>query len=162
MAWSEHFYKLFTNQCSTVAANIDDFCPPKNNARIPQHLAPKPRIHTMENEKNGLDGSVIELENYVWAMNAWNIEWDYLIYVCRMVRYPHIVHKSGNVYHCDNYRGISRINYLRKVLKRIILNRIAPFAVASRIIPDYQYGFLKDRSTTDGILTCRPSYSEFL
>jgi hypothetical protein len=65
------------------------------------------------------------------------------------------LHKSGNVYNCDNYRGISLMNHLGKVLERIILNRLAPFAEASGIIPDYQYGFMKDRSTTDGILTCR-------
>ena len=64
-----------------------------------------------------------------------------------------ILHKTGSLFTCDNYRGISLINHLGKVLERIVLNRLAPFAVVSGIIPDYQYGFMTDRSATDGVLS---------
>jgi hypothetical protein len=167
--WHEHFSQLF-NQHATVANNIDDFLPTPtqdtNTALADPITIPEIEIsiRMMKNEKTpGLDGIAIELEKLCMSK-------EYMQHLMTMYntylkngKVPSqlkdvvitTLHKSGNVYNCDNYRGISLMNHLGKVLERIILNRLAPFAEASGIIPDYQYGFMKDRSTTDGILTCR-------
>ena len=167
--WHEHFSILF-NQHATVASNIDDFLPTQTQHTNPaladlitaQEVAIS--IGMMRNDKTpGLDGIAVELEKLCMSP-------EYMEHLGRMYNtcltkgvVPSqlkdviitVLHKSGNWSNCDNYRGISLINHLGKVLERVILNRLTPFAVASGIIPDYQYGFMKDRSTTDGILTCR-------
>ena len=39
-----------------------------------------------------------------------------------------VLYKKGDVHHCNNYRGISLINHIGKVLERVIQNRVCKFA----------------------------------
>ena len=167
--WHQHFSMLF-NQMATIAPNIETFLPHQSEY-IETALADKitaseisTSIHMMKNEKApGSDGISIELEKVCMS----NEYMEHLVSLYNSCLDNGVVpsqlkdviittlHKTGSLFHCDNFRGISLINHLGKVLERIILNRLAPFAAASGIIPDYQYGFMTNRSTTDGILTCR-------
>ena len=55
--------------------------------------------------------------------------------------------KKGNLQQCQNYRTISLISHPKKVMLRIILNRIKP--QAGNIIAEEHAGFRTGRSTTE-------------
>ena len=56
---------------------------------------------------------------------------------------------------CNNYRGISLLNVVGKLLARVVLKRLQ--VLADRVYPESQCGFRANRSTTDMVfsLSCR-------
>ena len=60
------------------------------------------------------------------------------------------IHKSGNVRLVDNYRGISILCCLGKVLESLV-HKTLLFAAKS-VISDHQHGFVPQRSTTTNML----------
>jgi len=63
------------------------------------------------------------------------------------------LYKKGNKTHCSNYRGISLLSTMYKILYNILLSRLTPHA--EKIIEDHQCGFRRSRSTTDHIFCIR-------
>ena len=61
--------------------------------------------------------------------------------------------KKGNLQQCQNYRTISLISHPSKVMLKIILSRLRPYA--ERIIAEEQAGFRQGRSTTEQIFNLR-------
>ena len=60
------------------------------------------------------------------------------------------IHKSGTRYLVNNYRPISLLRIISKVLERIIYNHITVFVTGS--LSSIQFGFLKNRSTVKQLL----------
>jgi hypothetical protein len=58
------------------------------------------------------------------------------------------IYKKGDKTDCSNYRGISLLSTLYKILSNILLSRLD-------IIGDHQCGFRRNRSTTDQIFCIR-------
>ena len=54
---------------------------------------------------------------------------------------------------CNNYRGISLFPTTYKVLSNTLVSRLTPYA--EEVIGDHQYGFRRNRSTTDHIFCIR-------
>ena len=65
-----------------------------------------------------------------------------------------IYKKKGDRADCGNSRGISLLSIVGKVITSIMLHRLH-MNLTEDIIPDSQYGFRKDRSTTDAIFIAR-------
>ena len=63
------------------------------------------------------------------------------------------IHKKGDKTDCNNYRGISLSPNTYKILSKILLSRLIPYA--KEIIGDYQCSFRRKRSTTDHIFCIR-------
>ena len=59
------------------------------------------------------------------------------------------IYKKDNKADCTNYRGISLLPTTCKILSNILLSRLTPYAV--EIIGIHQFGFWRNRSTTDHI-----------
>jgi hypothetical protein len=59
------------------------------------------------------------------------------------------IHKNGEKTDGSNYRGISLLSNLYKILSVILLAKLTPYA--EEIIEDNQCGFRRNRSTTDQI-----------
>jgi hypothetical protein len=59
------------------------------------------------------------------------------------------IHKMGDKTDCSNYRSISLLSTLYKILSNILLARLTPYA--DEIIGDHQCGFWRNRSTNDHI-----------
>ena len=72
-------------------------------------------------------------------------EWKELIIV--------LIYKKGNKTDCSNYKGISLMLTMYKILSNILLSRLTPYA--EEIIGDRQRGFQCNRSTTDYIFCIR-------
>lgn len=55
---------------------------------------------------------------------------------------------QGGKSDCSNYRGITLLSIARKILARVLLNRLIP-SIAEEHLPESQCGFRTSRSTTD-------------
>ena len=62
------------------------------------------------------------------------------------------IHKKGTKYSVENYRPISTQPFISKIYERIIHNRIVKYCCKFNIIYPEQFGFQKNKSTTDAIL----------
>ena len=82
--------------------------------------------------------------NNIWGTGEWPTPWTHSL----VITHP----KNGNLQLCQNYRTISLISHLSKVMLKIILNRPKPEA---EIIAEEQAGFRPGRSTTEQIFNLR-------
>jgi hypothetical protein len=72
------------------------------------------------------------------------------------------IFKSGCRNIISNYRPISTLHFLSKVFERVMHGRLVNFLNSKNVITNKQFGFLKNRSTTDAILQFTDSvYSNF-
>ena len=58
------------------------------------------------------------------------------------------IHKKGNRKLASNYRPVSITSIVCRVLETIIRNSVVEFMVSNNLLSDYQFGFVKGRSTT--------------
>lgn len=63
------------------------------------------------------------------------------------------IHKKGNQQDCKNYRGITLLSTVYKILTTLIKNRLQETTVDK--VGQYQFGFVKGRSTIDAIHTLK-------
>ncbi|XP_062589437.1 uncharacterized protein LOC134251087 [Saccostrea cucullata] len=75
--------------------------------------------------------------NNIWSTGIWPTPWKQSL--SQIITLP----KKGNLQLCNNYRTISLISHLSKVMLKIILNRLKP--VVETIIADEQAGFRTGR-----------------
>jgi Reverse transcriptase (RNA-dependent DNA polymerase) len=62
------------------------------------------------------------------------------------------IFKSGDKGLCDNYRPISLLSTLSKVLEKYVANRLTNHLEQNNILYENQYGFLRNRSTVHNLL----------
>ena len=62
------------------------------------------------------------------------------------------IFKNGNPQLVSNYRPISILPILSKVIEKCIASRMFQYLAKFNIITDKQYGFLKGKSTTDAFI----------
>ena len=79
--------------------------------------------------------------NRIWGTGEWPTPWTQSL----IITHP----KKGNLQLCQNYRTISLISHLSKVMLKVILNRLKP--QAEEIIAEEQAGFKAERSTTEQV-----------
>ena len=58
------------------------------------------------------------------------------------------IHKKGNRKLASNYRPVSITSIVCRVLETIIRNFMVEFLVSNNLLSDFQFGFVKGRSTT--------------
>ncbi len=63
------------------------------------------------------------------------------------------IFKKGGKAECGNYRGISLLSTIGKVLARVLENRLLP--LSDEILPESQCGFRLSRGRADMIFTAR-------
>lgn len=69
------------------------------------------------------------------------------------------LHKKGHQLNCKNYRGITLLNTMYKILPNIIYNRLSTYN--KTILGDYQSGFRLGCSTIDQIFNIN-TYHTFI
>ena len=62
------------------------------------------------------------------------------------------IHKAGSKFKVNNYRPISTLQFLSKVIENLIHARITNFFERYNLFLKNQFGFLKKRSTNDAVL----------
>ena len=63
-----------------------------------------------------------------------------------------VLHKRGDKTECRNYRGIPLVSYAGKVLLKSVARRLSAYCEVKEMLPEEQYGFQSDRSTTGMML----------
>jgi sorting nexin-29 len=63
------------------------------------------------------------------------------------------IHKKGDETGCNNYRGISLLSTSYNILPNILLSRLSQYT--DEITGYHQFGFRRNRSTTDQIFCIR-------
>ena len=81
----------------------------------------------------------------IWKTKKWPSQWTKSLII------P--IPKKGVSTRCSNYSTLSLISHPRKILLRIILNRLIP--QVELILAEEQAGFIKSRSTIEQILNIR-------
>ena len=61
------------------------------------------------------------------------------------------IHKKGDKSECDNYRPISLISNISKLLEKLVHERLYSFLEKEKLLFEGQYGFRNKRSTTDAL-----------
>ena len=89
--------------------------------------------------------------NKIWKTGEWPTTWTQSL----VITLP----KKGNLQMCQNYRTISLISHPRKLMLKIILNRLQPQAEE---IAEEQAGFRAGRSTTEQIFNLRILCEKYL
>ena len=62
-----------------------------------------------------------------------------------------VLHKGKDRTECGNYRGISLVAHVGKVLLKVVAMRLDDYCEAKGLLPEKQCGFRPHRSTTDMI-----------
>jgi len=63
------------------------------------------------------------------------------------------LHKKGKKDEADNYRPISILTQLNKILEKLIHKRLMSFLNDENILTHKQFGFRKKHNTTQGVLS---------
>ena len=150
LRWRNHFYQLLN------VHGVNEVGQPEIHTAEPQVPEPSAFEVEMTTEKlkshksPGIDqnpgelveagGRTIRFELHKLIISIWNKEelsevWKDSIIV------P--VYKRGDKTYCGNYRGISLLPDLYKILSNILLSRLTPYA--EEIIRDHQCGFQRSR-----------------
>ena len=61
------------------------------------------------------------------------------------------IHKSGPTNDPTNYRGITLLNCMGRIFNAVLKNRLTEWAERTEMLPESQFGFRKNRRTTDCI-----------
>ena len=72
------------------------------------------------------------------------------------------IHKSGDHSNVSNYRPISLLSLVSKVLKRCVHSRVMDFLFANKLLSDCQFGFRPKASTQDALLTVSKDWHYYL
>lgn len=72
------------------------------------------------------------------------------------------IYKSGPTEACDNYRPISLLSNLSKVLEKTVYTRLYSYLERFNLIYDFQFGFRKSHSTTHALVSFTTSVSDAL
>ena len=165
--WTEYARELFTGR-----GNYDEGVVMELNNRSGQHSSMNDEdeillsevenaINKLKNNKSpGIDDIPAELIraggpqiakeihvicNKIWKEGRWPTDWSRSILV--------MLPKKGCLRECTNYRSISLISHMCKIMLNVLLERMKGALEAQ--LSEEQGGFRKDRSTVQQILTLR-------
>ena len=62
------------------------------------------------------------------------------------------IYKNGDKSDCSNYRPISVLSTIAKILEKIAYNQLTPYINENNILTNNQFGFRKSHSTTTSLL----------
>ena len=68
--------------------------------------------------------------------------------LCRVIP----IFKTGNALDCDNYRPISLLSSISKVLEKIVAQKLISHLLDNDLLYTHQYGFLPNRSTDHNLI----------
>ena len=160
--WTEYCSELYNDTISCIELEILNVPPATDNDNYPiLRTEVEAAIHSLQKGKAaGVDNIPAELVkaggetivnvlldicNKIWTSGEWPKPWTQSL----VITLP----KKGNLQLCQNYRTISLICHPSKVMLKIILNRLRPYA--ENIIAEEQAGFRQGRSTIEQIFNLR-------
>lgn len=104
-------------------------------------------IDSLKIKNGGVDGINTNTLKHIFNICIANSIWPEALKIAELVP----IFNSGNREKECNYRPISLISYIAKILERILYNRISLFLKANSILAKNQYGFINNRGTKDAL-----------
>ena len=108
----------------------------------------------LKNSKLVIAPMLCHLFNKVLEVGVYPDDW------CKAIIVP--VYKKGDTSDPNNYRGISLLSCISKLLGKILNNRITKWAEESGKMSDIQAGFRKGKSTVDHIFVLQCLVNKYL
>jgi hypothetical protein len=62
------------------------------------------------------------------------------------------IFKAGNPLLCDNYRPISLLSVIAKIIEKYVANKLTSHLADNHLLYEHQYGFQKGKSTVHNLL----------
>ena len=103
------------------------------------------------NSSKNLINALMMLFTLIWMHVSVPVAWLYSSITC--------LHKKGPLGIAKNYRGLSIGANMSRILAKIIMNRLKEAYEMN--ISDYQFGFRRNRSTTDAIFVLRSVINKY-
>jgi hypothetical protein len=108
------------------------------------------------NDINGVSTKLIKFVGEVLAVPLSHIfnlslrtgEFPTKLKQCRVIP----IFKTGNQLDCDNYRPISLLNSISKVLEKIVAEKLLYHLSSNDLLYEHQYGFLPGKSTEQNLM----------
>ena len=162
--WTEYCSELYKDKDGTspVVAELEKIAPPPQQGDDPiLREEVVQAINKLKKRKSpgtdGIPGELIQAGGEVlidhihaicqkaWEQERMPEEWTKSVIIT--------IPKKGDLRECSNYRTISLMNHMSKVMMMILLERLKP--QLEPYLSEEQAGFRKDRSTIQQILTLR-------
>jgi hypothetical protein len=94
-------------------------------------------------------GDVISIPlSHIFNLSLASGEFPSKLKKCRVIP----IFKSGNVLECDNYRPISLLSSISKILEKIVAEKLLHHLLSNDLLYQHQYGFLPKRSTEHNLI----------
>ena len=87
------------------------------------------------------------LTTLIWCEGKVPQQWKYAVIT--------VLHKKGDKMKCGNYRDISLVSHAGKVLLKVVVRRLGAYCEAKGLLPEEQYGYRPDHSTTEMMFVVR-------
>jgi hypothetical protein len=86
--------------------------------------------------------------SHIFNISLANGTFPYMLKQCRVIP----IFKAGNRLECDNYRPISLLSSISKVLEKIVSEKLLHHLTANDLLYVHQYGFLPKKSAEHNLL----------
>ena len=176
--WRSHFYALLNRHFKpnpNVETNIDNFLANNKNVfnslnyKITQKEISESISDLKSKKAPGADGILNEMLKTAHPFITKQLELLFNAIFTSSV-FPDIwriqilnpLHKKGDIYQPENYRGIAIGSCLSKLFLSILHGRLVKFADTNKLIPIHQIGYRKGSRTTDHILTLKSIIDKFI
>ena len=168
--WTQYYSELynFNNDKDTSILNATE---PTDNDNYPiLRSEVVSAIHSLKSGKSPVVDNIIgellksggenmisvitKVCNKIWNSGDWPMVWTQSLIIC--------IHKKGNIQKCENYRTISLISHMSKIMLKVILRRLQP--IAEELLSKKQAYFRAGRSTNEQIFNLRiiqEKYTEY-
>jgi len=169
---ADHFNDFFVKIGSTIAQSVtktnakpEDFMPVYNNLNeldlgniSPIHICD---IIKSLQAKNSLDSDGISskllkkiaIEISVPIAHIFNLSVTQGIFPAKLKKSRTVpIFKSGDPTSCDNYRPISLLSQLSKILEKIVSIQLTNHLDRNNILYEHQYGFQRNKSTEQNLI----------
>lgn len=137
-------HNLIKNQLLDREITVEEVKLVINKAKL--NKAPGEDRITYEFFKNATDNFLEVLTSvYNRLFNEGSIEKSFITTII----FP--IHKKGDINQCCNYRGISFMNVVAKIMMGIITDRLYKWVEINNVLNEFQAGFRKGYSTADNL-----------
>jgi hypothetical protein len=85
---------------------------------------------------------------YIFNLSLVSGDFPSKLKLCRVIP----IFKAGNELECDNYRPISLLSSISKILEKIVAHKLINHLISNDLLYSHQYGFLPGRSTEHNLM----------